>query len=70
MSKKLLTREAFAALTLREMHDYLEELKAAVIIAAYTGDNSNLPQLVDVDTVPDGDGLADAVDAWLAGGAS
>lgn len=65
--------DAFDRLSLREQHERLQQLRAIVVLLV-SGDVDTVNRLIgDIvapdDPLPDGDGLADAVDAWLAGGA-
>jgi len=61
-------------LPLREKHELLTRLRAAVVLLTL-GDTGIVDQLIgDIvpadDPLPDSAGVADAVDAWLAGGAA
>lgn len=64
----------FSKLTLAEQYDRLAKLRAIAIVAAL-GDDELLDRMIGgiVDqspqALPDAAGIADEVDAWLAGGA-
>lgn len=66
---------AFDNLPLREQRRRLELLRAAVVLMV-SGDSSMIDRMIgDIDPpvddpIPGAEGVADAVDAWLAGGAA
>ena len=68
-------QDDFQNLTLAEMYDRLSKLRM-VAIAATLGDDAIIDKLIGniIDpspaALPEGAEIADAVDAWLAGGAS